>query len=146
MLASRLKLLRKGKGISQKVLAASMELSTSTIAMYETSQRDPDTTTLQKLADFFNVSVDYLLGRTDVKYSYGNEDPMCVFNEESSEYKSPQQRANVIKKVELFNRILEGMIDDGTLKEGFKFDEKTEALILERIEKIIKIYKIMYED
>lgn len=40
-------------------------ISRSTIGMYETGAREPDFETLEKIADFFNVDIDYLLGRTD---------------------------------------------------------------------------------
>lgn len=44
-----------------------MEISRSTIAGYETERKEPDYETLKKIADFFNVSIDYLLGRTDIR-------------------------------------------------------------------------------
>ncbi|MEW8957827.1 MAG: helix-turn-helix transcriptional regulator [Moorella sp. (in: firmicutes)] len=61
----RLKKLREDKGLSQREIARLLGFAPSTIAMYETNKRTPDPETLQKLADFFGVSVDYLLGRTD---------------------------------------------------------------------------------
>lgn len=61
---NRIKELRNEKDISQRDLAKIINLSPSTIAMYETGKRKPDTDTLQRIADYFNVSVDYLLGRT----------------------------------------------------------------------------------
>jgi transcriptional regulator with XRE-family HTH domain len=65
MLKLRLKELRSKKEISQRDLAKLLKLSPSTIAMYETGQREPDAETLKKIADFFNTTTDYLLGRTD---------------------------------------------------------------------------------
>jgi transcriptional regulator with XRE-family HTH domain len=62
-----LKLLRQEKKITQKELATILNLSPSTIAMYETGKRKPDSDTLKLLADYFDVSVDYLLGRTSKK-------------------------------------------------------------------------------
>lgn len=61
----RLSELRKEKGLSQQELADLFEISKSAIAMYETDRREPDNETLKKLATYFNVSTDYLLGRTD---------------------------------------------------------------------------------
>lgn len=63
MLAKRIKLLRKQKGLTQKQLADLLDISASTVAMYETGRREPDTQTLNKFAELFGVSVDYLLGR-----------------------------------------------------------------------------------
>lgn len=61
----RLKELRKQKKISQLELAQIIGVSRSTVAMWETNNNEPDNETLIKLAKFFDVSVDYLLGRTD---------------------------------------------------------------------------------
>ncbi len=55
--------LRRQKGLSQAELARLLNLGQSTIAMYEKNKRAPDYHQLARLADFFNVSVDYLLGR-----------------------------------------------------------------------------------
>lgn len=67
MLSKRLKKLRKDKSISQKKLAEELNLSPSTIAMYETNKRKPDSETLEKISSFFEVSIDYLLGLTNEK-------------------------------------------------------------------------------
>ena len=64
-LGNRLATLRKQKGLSQAELARLLGLGQSTIAMYERDKRQPDMDTLNRLADFFGVSADYLLGRAD---------------------------------------------------------------------------------
>lgn len=51
--------------IYQKELAGAIGVSRQAITMWETGQRIPDTTTLERLADYFDVTTDYLLGRTD---------------------------------------------------------------------------------
>jgi len=56
--------LRKEKELSQKDLAALLNLSISTISNYENGVHSPDLDTLRKIADFFGVTTDYLLGRT----------------------------------------------------------------------------------
>lgn len=56
--------LRKDKKLSQRALSEILGLSHSTIGMYESGQREPNFETLKKLASYFNVSIDYLLGRT----------------------------------------------------------------------------------
>lgn len=60
----RLKELRKNKGLLQAEIAKSVDLSVQTYSSYETGSRTPDYNTLIKLADYFNVTTDYLLGRT----------------------------------------------------------------------------------
>lgn len=57
----RIKELRNEKNVSQKKLADKLSVSRSTVAMWETGASQPDTNMLLQLAEFFNVSVDYLL-------------------------------------------------------------------------------------
>ena len=66
-LQERLKSLRSENKITQRKLANDLNCSYSTIALYETGHRNPDNDTLKKLADYFDVSTDYLLGRSDIK-------------------------------------------------------------------------------
>lgn len=61
----RLRELRKMRGISQLKLALDLNTSQNTISRYETGEREPGIKELIALADYFNVSVDYLLERTD---------------------------------------------------------------------------------
>lgn len=61
----RLKELRKEKGISQLKLALDLNTNQNTISRYETGEREPGIAELIKIADYFNVSVDYLLKRTE---------------------------------------------------------------------------------
>ena len=61
----RLRKLRKEKGISQLKLALDMNTNQNTISRYETGEREPGINELIKLADYFNVSIDYLLERTE---------------------------------------------------------------------------------
>ena len=57
--------LRKEKGKTQKDLSAYLQTSQQAYSRYEKGLRQPDNETLKKLADFFEVSVDYLLGREE---------------------------------------------------------------------------------
>lgn len=61
----RLKEIRKKKQISQLKLAMDLNMNQNSISRYETGEREADYATLICLADYFNVSIDYLLGRTD---------------------------------------------------------------------------------
>lgn len=58
----RLKQLRTKRGMSQSELGKIIGIAPSTIGMYEQERRIPEVPTLKKLAAFFNVSIDYLLG------------------------------------------------------------------------------------
>ncbi len=61
----RLKYLRKQRNISQIKLAIDLNLSQNSISRYENGEREADYKTLIAFADYFNVSVDYLLERTN---------------------------------------------------------------------------------
>ena len=79
--SERLRALRKSANISQQTLGDAMNVTKVSISGYETGNRKPDTETLQKLADFFDVSTDYLLGRSAVMEtasSYGSDNRMAV--------------------------------------------------------------------
>lgn len=59
-----LRLLRGERGMTQRQLAEVFGVSESTIGMYERDQREPDFDTLQAIADYFRVDMDYLTGRS----------------------------------------------------------------------------------
>lgn len=61
----RLKELRKSKHISQIKLSIELNMNQNSISRYETGEREADYKTLIAIADYFDVSIDYLLGRTD---------------------------------------------------------------------------------
>ena len=61
----RLKKLRKEKNISQLKLALDLNMNQNSISRYENMEREADYETLVKFADYFSVSLDYLLGRQD---------------------------------------------------------------------------------
>jgi transcriptional regulator with XRE-family HTH domain len=65
MFGKRLRELRKKANLTMKELGKKFSLAESTISGYENGNRKPDMEIIQDLADFFEVSVDYLLGRTD---------------------------------------------------------------------------------
>lgn len=62
-IGERIAQLRKSRSMSQFQLAKTLNIATSTLGMYETNKRKPNMEMLEKLADFFGVSIDYLLGR-----------------------------------------------------------------------------------
>ena len=62
----RLKEIRKSKGISQLKMAIDLNTNQNTISRYETGEREPGINELIQIADYFNISIDYLLERTDI--------------------------------------------------------------------------------
>lgn len=65
----RLKKLRNDNKLTQQEMSDIININRSTLAGYESENKQPDFDTLNKIADFFKVSIDYLLGRTDTMNS-----------------------------------------------------------------------------
>ena len=63
MIVERLKSLRKSKKVSQKDFAQALKVSQQTVASWEVGRTEPSNIALKDIADFFNVTTDYLLGR-----------------------------------------------------------------------------------
>ena len=61
----RLKELRKARRITQLKLAMDLNLTQNPVSRYETGEREPGIAELVRIADYFHISVDYLLERTD---------------------------------------------------------------------------------
>lgn len=65
--SDRLKEIRKAKGVTQKQAAIDIGISERAYQYYEEARKEPTLSNINKLADYFEVSTDYLLGRTDKK-------------------------------------------------------------------------------
>lgn len=63
MLGRKINMLRKKKGITLKELGEFLNLGESTMSLYENGKRSPDYDTLRNIADYFQVTIDYLLGQ-----------------------------------------------------------------------------------
>lgn len=73
MIGKQLKSLRKDNGYTQSDLAKKLHLTPKAISFYENNQREPDIDTLNKIADIFNVSIDYLNGRKSLDFKKGED-------------------------------------------------------------------------
>lgn len=90
----RLKILRKEKGMTQTQVADAVGLGRQAYAYYEKGEREPSTETLCKLADFFGVTVDELLGRTPQLFDDARiERPEII---ELYDMMTPRQQSNLI--------------------------------------------------
>jgi len=68
MLSEKIKILREGRNLSQKELAEAIGVSDVMISLYEQGKKKPSLSTIVKLAEYFNVTTDYLLGaKTEFK-------------------------------------------------------------------------------
>lgn len=103
--SQRLKHLREDKGLIQRELAEKLNVSRATITQYENNNRFPDQEMLKKIASFFNVSIDYLLGMTDIRKIKQNsntkekEDPNPLLKD--FENLSPESQKELEKYLEL---------------------------------------------
>jgi HTH-type transcriptional regulator, competence development regulator len=118
MLTKRLKNLR-GK-TTQEEVAGRIGISRARYSHYENGRSEPDTETLNKLADYYDVSVDYLLGRTD--------DPNETLNNKSSNSSSLDEINKLVKEY-------------GIEQFGFFDIEKWKDLSQEDIEEIKKHFE-----
>lgn len=106
-IGDRLKHLRNEYGILQKDLAEQLKLSQQTISLYESNKRQPDYDTLRTIAEFFNVSTDYILGITSRK------EPINIITDTSDEYiieekfKTYNTSKERIKALEILDKIYE---------------------------------------
>ncbi|WP_235698580.1 helix-turn-helix domain-containing protein, partial [Clostridioides difficile] len=66
---NRIKELREEKGISLDKLSEDLHINKSTLSRIENGLREPKKSTIEEYANYFDVSTDYLLGRTDVRNS-----------------------------------------------------------------------------
>lgn len=66
-LPERLFALRKERKLNQEDIVTDFDMSVRTYRRYEIGEREPTASTLWKIADFYGVSVDYLIGRSDIK-------------------------------------------------------------------------------
>ena len=118
------KQLRMASGLTQVEMAEKLGISRSTIGMYETGAREPDFEILELIADFFNVDIDYLLGRTDkttllpetVGHYYLNDDArdLAQFMFENPEYKVLFDASRKVKKedIEFVKQFMDRMRGD----------------------------------
>jgi len=72
----RLKILRKDFDISQDELGKKIGVARTSVANYETNRNYPTSEVLEKLSDVFSVSIDYLLGKTDIRNVDNDDDPL----------------------------------------------------------------------
>ena len=76
MTLTRIRELRLEKGLTIKALATELNIKESTLSKYERAEREPSIEALILLSKFFNVSVDYLVGKMIAKAPKTNPSPM----------------------------------------------------------------------
>lgn len=101
MLGDKIKKLRESMKITQQELANQLDISQSTIGMIEGNKRPAGRKTLVKLADFFNVSIDYLLGEnTEESKIYTNKNENLTEKEKLDIEKEAQKMIDNIDRLD----------------------------------------------
>lgn len=124
MFGTRLKTLRESIGLTQNDLAIRLNVVRTTITAYENSTNQPDFDMLLNIATVFNVSLDYLLGRTNQKYN------ATLLDENTN---------TLLEKIDLF--------DENTKKVLLKFIsvKETKGDLLLKIFEVLDSYTILNE-
>ena len=123
---NRIRELRKQHKMTMKELGAVVGLAESTISQYETGKRQPDNETLLKLGEYFNTSVDYLLGSTRTNE---NAPPLTQKDERDIE----KRLQNTIEELE--------SLQDGLTFSGEALDDESRELLAIRLKKCLEIAK-----
>ncbi|EMA6341720.1 MULTISPECIES: helix-turn-helix domain-containing protein [Bacillus cereus group] len=129
-LGLRIRSLRESKKLTQKMLAEKLKIPNQNLSNYERGFRQPDYETLEKIADFFDVSTDYLLGRTQKKEMTINELPAL----------SEKEERDIAKDLEKTLEELENS-DDALMFDGEPIDEHTKEMIRISLENSMRMAK-----
>ncbi|PHA00910.1 transcriptional regulator [Bacillus pseudomycoides] len=130
MLGKKIAELRKDKKLSQYELANRLGFSRGKLANYEQGTREPDYETLKKIADYFEVSTDYLLDRTVKKESLSNELPNL----------SGKEERDIARDLEKTLEDLENS-EDALMFDGEPIDEHTKEMIRISLENSMRMAK-----
>ena len=114
MFGKKLKILRKKIGITQANLAKKLGISPSAVGMYEQGRREPDSAMLIKIADLFDVSVDYLIDFKKNKKYFKNVDEIA----DRIEYILRNKEYLKNNKTAISNETLNSIVQ--AVKEGFR--------------------------
>lgn len=104
-----LKKLREAKGMSQEKLANEFFLTQQSIYKYETKDNEPTLETLKKMAEFFETSVDYLIGYTDINSKIEDITHYSLSLEEIALIK--QLRKLEVKEKEILLKLISNMAE-----------------------------------
>lgn len=111
-LGQRLKELRKERGKTQAQIGKLLNVSNVSVSGYENDTREPDSAALKKLSDYYGVSIDYLLGNTDMPNG-----PITTNTSDKIDLKKELQKSDVLswggreisdEELEFIRRILDG--------------------------------------
>ena len=131
MFDKRLKKLRTDKELSQKALSDILGISPSTVAIYEQGRRTPDNEMLKKIANFFNVSVDFLLGNSN-----SNVPPIDTWEPTLNK----KDEKDIEKRLD---KIINGIEnEEGLMLNGEVLDDITKQLLAQSIKNGLEMAKL----
>ncbi|HBF0312616.1 helix-turn-helix domain-containing protein [Clostridioides difficile] len=138
MFGERLKELRLKSKLKQSELGEKIGVSASTIGMYEQGRRFADQSTLIKLAEYFNVTTDYLLGFNKTSYSVNANIPgmPSIVCEDTSIYDIFDKNKN-IESLKNMNKLLENTDCNDEVKEVLKKYIQLDEMDRKAIERMI---------
>jgi transcriptional regulator with XRE-family HTH domain len=118
MFGQRIRKLRHTCGLTMKELGQQLSLAESTISGYESESRKPDIETLHKLADYFEVNVDYILGRSDdptpLHQSESSDHSNVVYFSGAKEELDEDEARHLREQLEMYRAVKERKKQEGT--------------------------------
>jgi len=102
MIGNRIKKLRENEGLNQLELSKLLNISNTTLSQYESGQRTPSDDIKIKLSKVFNVSIDYLLGVTDIKNPYKEDKKEDSTMPIAAHFKGKEISEEKLKRIEQF--------------------------------------------
>ena len=90
---TNLKILRRERNLSQQRLADAIDISQQSVNKYENENVQPDFAILKRMADFFDTSIDYLVGYTDIRHKI----------EKTEAYHLNADESNLVKRYRLLD-------------------------------------------
>lgn len=106
--SNRLRELRNTRGLSQQKLADNLKTSKSSVNMYERGDREPGLEMLETIADFFNVDMDYLIGKSNVANK--------MLYQLIPEPNNPQKSIELSAREEIFVENYRQLTEEGKIK------------------------------
>ena len=98
--SQRLRSIRNARGLSQAAVAAQLNISREALCMYETGRRQPSNDLLGTIARFYNVSMDYLLGVSDIPDSFADISGKALFISRAASRMAPGALDDLVRYTE----------------------------------------------
>lgn len=118
--ADRLKEERIKRGLTQTELAKALYLGQTSVSKYESGKQIPEMPTLQKISEFFSISIDYLLGKTDIKNFTSDDELKKLIIQSNINDTDNDIRNSLISMKEKLNNSNEIFVDGTTLSDSHK--------------------------